>query len=239
MSEAPEQSEWISVAEAASSAGLPVRTVYNWLRNGSIESQKQDGATCVRIADVLARAAERKVPERKELPSSTTSLAVPTVEACITELPSIPPDLLSHFIRLFEQGVPLPNIVEQMRIPPALAIEARRQYDLLVAASGQPSILDRMNTIAERLERRLELLESTMEEIDRKHSTANQQFVDEVVLKLRPSLLRVEQQVAELRNRCAIAEHQETYDVALLSGALNDLKRAVVDILERGEGKPQ
>jgi hypothetical protein len=48
-----------------------------------------------------------------------------------------------HLIRLFEQRVPLQSIVDQLRLPPLLAVEPRRQYDLLVSASGQPSLAQR------------------------------------------------------------------------------------------------
>jgi hypothetical protein len=55
MSESIGNSEWVSVADAAGAARLPLRTVYNWVKSESIASRQRDGVTLVRLDEVMTR----------------------------------------------------------------------------------------------------------------------------------------------------------------------------------------
>ena len=60
---------------------------------------------------------------------------------------ALTPELLAHLIRLIEQGLDLPTIVQELRLPTSLALEAKRQYDLLVAASGRSPLRQLMSEL--------------------------------------------------------------------------------------------
>ena len=170
--------DWMSIAKAASAARLPVRTIYNWVRSGSLESHKEAGATTVRLADVLAKAGEREAIclQPALLPAPIAGAEMPATDAgmdaarCLELLPSkaryaLAPELLAYLIRRFEEGTSLQNIVEQQRLPPELVVEARRQYDLLVAASGQPPLLARMAELEGQMKSHREAVELRLREI--------------------------------------------------------------------------
>ena len=183
-----EHDMWVPIAEAATETGLPIRTIYNWVRSGSITSRKEDGTTSVLVAEVRARARERELtaPKPALLPAASAGTPVPAPDAgtdatrFLELLPeesrcALPVEVLAYLIRLFEQGVPLQTVVEQLRLPPLQAIEARRQYDLLVNASGQPSVLERIRAMEEHMAYRLGAIEDRMNQAEERQSAATAQ----------------------------------------------------------------
>ena len=43
-----EHDNWVPISEAAVETKLPVRTIYNWVKSGSITSRRENGTTSVR-----------------------------------------------------------------------------------------------------------------------------------------------------------------------------------------------
>jgi hypothetical protein len=190
MSESIRTSEWVPVAEAAGAAHLPLRTMYNWVKGESIESRQRDGVTLVRLDEVMAKASKRPAAtaEVSPLPALPSPARQPADDAGIDASPTptsispavLPTDLFAHLIGLLEKGMALQTIVQELHLPPELALEAKRQYDRLVAASGQPSLLEQFNSIAQRLEGRMDQLESRMAEIEQARATLTRNAAQEV-----------------------------------------------------------
>ena len=183
--------KWVPIAQAATETGLPVRTIYNWVRSGSITSRKEDGTTSVLVTEVHEKARERELaaPKPALLPAASAGTQLPASAAgtattrCLEVLPqearsALPIEVLAYLIRLFEQGVPLQSIVEELRLPPLLVIEGRRQYDLLVNASGQPNLLERVSAMEERIGRRLDAIETSRYQGEEDHAAAAAQTLN-------------------------------------------------------------
>ena len=160
------------MAEAAEAASLPIRSVYDWVKTKSVASRKQDGVARVRLEEVLSRGRDREARQPKVAAlrgQATASLlpppkptvrgrSMPANQGVPVEGTSVPPELLAHLIKLFEAGVPLQKIVQQLRLAPAVALEARRLYDVLVAADGQPGLPDRVTHAIAKAEERMDEL---------------------------------------------------------------------------------
>ena len=130
--------KWIPIAEAATETELPVRTIYNWVKSGSISSSKEDGVTSVLASEVHEKARERELaaPKPALLPAAPAGTQLPASDAgtaatrCVEVLPQearsvLPIELLAYLIRLFEQGMPLQSIVMELRLPTLLVLEGR------------------------------------------------------------------------------------------------------------------
>jgi hypothetical protein len=245
MSESIGNPEFVPVAEAAGTASLPVRTVYNWVESESIESRQRDGVTVVRIDEVMARANEsarlcrRKAPQ---LPALALPANEPAGDAGIDASPSppsissaaLPTDLFAHLIGLLEKGMALQTIVQELHLSPELALEAKRQYDRLVAASGQPSLLEQFNSIAQRLEGRMDQLESRMAEIEHAQAALTQHAAQEVCDALSPWQSQVQKQLTEMLNRLDQRQQQQLESaISKVSESLSRHRLWVCDLLSQ------
>ena len=232
-----QQDDWMSIPEAAAAAQLPVRTVYNWVRSGSIESQKDAGRAQVRLADVRAKASGRETCNAAPsiLPAPAASVQLPAPDAgmdaarCLALLPSdaryaLPPELLAHLIRRFEQGEALPSIVEQLRLAPELVVEARRQYDLLVAASAQPSLLARMADLESRMLQNLERLNLRLQETEAVPSIEGIELSRKVDAIAQDLVARIEQARAEWSSTNATLERIRNFDFDALRALEHEVR---------------
>jgi len=175
-----ENSQWVSVNEAAAAARLPVRTVYNWVNSETVPSRKQDGVTLVCMEQVVARAQERAVVQ-PVLPALLPPASAPATDAGReTTGEALPPDLFAHVIRLIEQGIDLPAIVQELRLPTSLALEAKRQYDLLVAASGRPSLRQLMSELADRFDSRMAEFDYRVASVESERETLRRRVIQDV-----------------------------------------------------------
>ena len=175
-----ENSQWVSVNEAAAAAQLPVRTVYNWVNSETVASRKQDGITVVCMEEVLARAQERAAAD-PALPALVPPALVPASDASTKAASeALSPELLAHLIRLIEQGVDLPEIVQELRLPTALALDAKRQYDALVAASGRPSLRQLMSELVAHVDSRLAESDARLNHVERDREGLRQRIIQDV-----------------------------------------------------------
>jgi hypothetical protein len=172
-----ENSHWVSVNEAAAKAHVPVRTAYNWANSETIASRKQDGVTLVCLEEVLARAQERAAaqPALPALPPPARAPATDASAEAVRE--ALTPDLLAHFIRLFEQGGDLLEIVQDLRLPTELALEAKRQYEVLVAASGRPPLRQLMSELVAHVDSRLAEFDARLGLLENKHESLSQRII--------------------------------------------------------------
>ena len=71
--------EWLPVPNAADAAGVPVRSLYRWIKRKRVPTRQQDGVTVVQVADVRAYAARRAAlePPRARSISDCRRLAPP------------------------------------------------------------------------------------------------------------------------------------------------------------------
>ena len=243
MSESIGNSEWVPVAEAAGTASLPVRTVYNWVESESIESRQRDGVTVVRIDEVMARASERSAVSSgaPQLPALASPANEPAGDAGIDASPSppsissaaLPTDLFAHLIGLLEKGMALQTIVRELHLSPELALEAKRQYDRLVAASGQPSLLEQFNSIAQRLEGRMDQLESRMAEIEHAQAALTRHAAQQVCDALSPWQSQVQKQLTEMLNRLDQRQQQLESAISNVSESLSRHRLWVCDLLNQ------
>ncbi len=243
MSESIGNPELVPVAEAASAARLPIRTVYNWVKSESISSRQRDGVTLVRLDEVMARANERSAvsSEAPPLPALPSPAREPADDAGIIANPApsscsphvLPTDLLAHLIGLLEQGMPLQNIVQELRLSPEVVLEGKRQYDRLVAASGQPSLLEQFNSIAQRLEGRMDQLESRMAEIEHAQAALTQHAAQEVCDALSPWQSQVQKQLTEMLNRLDQRQQQLESAISNVSESLSRHRVFVCDLLSQ------
>ncbi len=210
MSTSGQDREWVSVAEAAEAANLPVRTVYNLVKTASIASRKQDGVALVRLTEVLAKARERAAAPSsvQTVPATRAMTGEPAPHAgngagastLALATQALPPDLLAHLIHRFEEGDGLPTIVEELRLPTEVVLEAHRQYELLVARSGQPSPRQRLEGLADACVSRINDLEERFAAVERSQvelARGASAHIDSI----RQELARMSDQIANLRSR--------------------------------------
>ncbi len=240
MSESIGNSEWVPVAEAAGAARLPIRTAYNWVKGESIESRQRDGVTLVRLDEVMAKASKRPeaAVEVSPLPALPSPARQPADDAGIDASPAppsistaaLPTDLLAHLIGLFEQGMALQTIVQELHLLPELVLEAKRQYDRLVAASGQPSLLEQFNSIAQRLEGRMDQLESRMAAIEHAQAALTRNAAQEVCDALSPWQSQVQKHLTE---RLDQRQQQLESAISNVSESLSRHRVFVCDLLSQ------
>jgi len=239
-----EHDNWVPISEAAVETKLPVRTIYNWVKSGSVTSRKGDGVTSVLLAEVRAKARDREVAPSKPalLPAPSAGPQPPATDAgtdtdrFLEVLPqearsTVPLEILAYLIRLFEQGVALQDIVEQLRLPPLLAIEARRQYDLLVSASGRPSVLDRVSAAEEHMNRRLGAMEARISQAEEEHSAATAQTLNRFWGSVESQLFQVNQRIDVTREDLAHASQTMSLQIELQDRAFNVLTESILSLL--------
>lgn len=70
------ESQWMDVKPAATSQGTSLRTAYNWIAGGNVETRQRDGKTQVRVADFKAlRSRSRKRKAKAPSVSSRRPIA--------------------------------------------------------------------------------------------------------------------------------------------------------------------
>jgi hypothetical protein len=184
MIESKSDAEWTTIATAAKASGLPVRTVYNWVKAGALQARTEGHVTLVSLEDVRSRATQRKrlSPSEQPLATLTTMAEQPVTRSGTTSLTKasspdatslgpmraanlasasapneLTPKLMKVLIGRFEAGDSLPRIAAEFELPTGLALEARRQYELLVKADGVPNP---ESGFATQVRKRLELIDS-------------------------------------------------------------------------------
>jgi DNA-binding transcriptional MerR regulator len=239
-----EHNKWVPVAEAAVETTLPVRTIYNWVNSGSITSRKDDGTTSVLLAEVRAKVRDREAAARKPalLPAASAGTQLPATNAgtdagrFLEVLPqearsAVPLEILAYLIRLFEQGVPLQSIVEQLRLPPLLAIEARRQYDLLVSASGRPTVLERVSAMEEHMDRRLGAMEARISQAEEEHRAATAETLNRFWGSFESQLRQVNQRIDVTREDLADASRMMNLHAELQNRAFTSFTELILSLL--------
>ncbi len=61
----PPTPEWLPVPDAATAAGVPVRSLYRWIEKKRVPTRQQDGVTVVQVSDVQAYVARRAARKKR------------------------------------------------------------------------------------------------------------------------------------------------------------------------------
>lgn len=144
----PSQPEWVPVADAAQTAGIPPRTVYRWIKEKRLPSRREGKTLLVDLSAVLVLAQDRAsaapipAPGAGALPTRGTAgkVAQPAV---------VDGNLAGQVFALFDQGEAPINVVTRLCLPPPTVIDLHRQYTSLrdLAGAGQPSVAERIASL--------------------------------------------------------------------------------------------
>lgn len=179
----------LTVAAAALAFNLPERSLFRAVEKGHVPSTKQDGVTVVDPSEVQAWAERRAAraaataPPAAAGPPLPASLAAPPAAAMAGSLPAahggsavgggrastgVPDgDLAAVLFAAFREGEHPADIVERLRVAPAVAAAAYRQYQELqgLVATKTP-LTDRL----ERLEAQVQAMASDLDAIVSGHA---------------------------------------------------------------------
>jgi len=127
----PEDS-WCSVAEAASSVGVPLRTVHRWVKSGSVRSRADGRKRLVPLAEVQHQAVSRSATATSATPASAGTVPARTPVAGAVAYAS-DGELAARVFGLLEDGKPPADIVREERLAPAAVLALADQWTRLRA----------------------------------------------------------------------------------------------------------
>lgn len=156
----PQDSDWKTVAEAAAAHDVPLRTAYNWVKNGRVESKTSGGATLVLATQFQDLAAQRISAQKPALPGKVAGVAAGNDAgngtpgkaagprgAALAPLDGAQAALL---FGAFDQGETPTDLVQRLQIAPTEALAAWRQWqELKAAATARPAVEARLVELEE------------------------------------------------------------------------------------------
>jgi hypothetical protein len=143
---AAEQTEWAQVADATAALGLAPRSVYRWVKAGTLPSRKQGGVLLIDMAALRGLAMSRQ--RAGTVPGIAGNVANGKVAGRgVVEADG---DLAARLFEAFERGEAPADLVRSERIPPALALATWKQFrDLREAGGGgRPTFGDRLAALS-------------------------------------------------------------------------------------------
>ena len=130
--------QWTTVREAAAATGLPPRTVYNWVKTGTLRAKTEGKTKLVDLHEVQRLAAERGpsvVPFPRPAPALPRGLPAGAPAGV-----QVDGELASRLFARFDEGVTPGEIVRDEQLPPALVgnvFHQHRQLQDLAGAKGE------------------------------------------------------------------------------------------------------
>lgn len=124
---APEETQFVTPADAARRASVPARTIYRWVTSKKVRSRRQDNAVVVSLTDVVALATARGA-------TSVTSGSLPGIAgtgAIIAATGSVTlskADVAARLFDLFEGGMRPVEAVRSERLDPMIVAEVHRAW---------------------------------------------------------------------------------------------------------------
>lgn len=151
----PEDNDWKTVADAAAAHNVPLRTAYNWVNSGRVESKTSGGATLVLVAQFQTLAAQRITAPMPALPGRVAGVAAgndagngATGKPAAPRAVAAPPldgAQAAVLFGAFDQGETPTDLVQRLQIAPAEALAAWRQWqELKAAATARPTVEARL-----------------------------------------------------------------------------------------------
>jgi hypothetical protein len=150
----PAGEEWVTAAEASRMTGLPVRTVYRWVKSGSLLSREDGKSKSVPLREVQRLASQRgHVPSADTVPRAVPASAGAAHVIAGVTVPSaqIDGETAARLFARFEAGSTPADVVREERLAPALvgtAYQQHRQLNDLAGAKGEPRLHDLVKGIA-------------------------------------------------------------------------------------------
>ena len=139
-----QQQEWVSVPDAARTAGVPPRSVYRWAKAKRLPTRRQDGVVFVDADAVRHLASARSATAVVSGSAGTPAMAGKVAQDGDGEL-------ASRLFEAFERGEAPADLVRSEKVRPDVALAAWRQWHDLREAGGrgQPSLGDRAKALEE------------------------------------------------------------------------------------------
>lgn len=139
---------WKSIPEAAAEAGLPERTLYNWVKSKKLETQAVDGAVLVNPDAVRALAAARSAGTAGNLAGNPAGTGAGGSNGAREG----DGELAARVFEAFDAGETPSDLVRRLKVNPAAAALFWRQYeDLRGLGSKKDSVADRFAAIEGRI----------------------------------------------------------------------------------------
>lgn len=176
----PVSSEWLPVPDAATAAGVPVRSLYRWIEKKKLATRADGATTLVQLAAVRA-IAERRATMQNAVASAvhvgtppsfradtgtapsgdsgtgTPSGTKPTATTTARPEPSAKTgsndgELAALVFGRFEDGASPVDVVRDLRLPPDKVRALHREWsDLRSAGNSGTALADRLSAIEARL----------------------------------------------------------------------------------------
>lgn len=143
--------DWKAVGDAAEAHGVPLRTAYNWVKSGRVESKTSGGITMVPASQFQVLAAQRgsapaSAPNRAGAGTGAGNPANAGKGGARPAGPALGPPLegalAAQLFAAFEQGETPSSLVQRLQIAPQAALAAWRQWEELQTAAGTRPGLD-------------------------------------------------------------------------------------------------
>lgn len=196
----PEQ--WTTVGEAARTSGLPSRTLYRWLRSGTLRSKAEGKTMLVDMAEVQRLGAQRGTAplSRGAVPASAGGLSAQ--QAGGMQAGQLDGRLASRLFARFENGSTPEDVVREEQLSPNVVLQAHHDWAHLrnlPGGRGEPRLPDVLKTLL----KEIGTLRSEVDQLREEVCHQCRSFSDE----LTGHLVNTHRLREELRHVRELAEH--------------------------------